>query len=99
MSVRGGGTVSAIGAFAAQSFNFPIGYAFMRDLTLKIGLANINAHIPELSRLIEKATLDPRPLISHTMPLSEAPKAYEIFDAKTDNAMKVLLNPCRFFPK
>jgi alcohol dehydrogenase len=93
MSVRGGGTVSAIGAFAAPSFNFPIGYAFMRDLTLKVGLANINAHIPQLSRLLEKGTLDPRPLISHIMPLADAPKAYEIFNAKKDNAMKVLLKP------
>ncbi len=93
MAVRGGGTVSVIGVFASQSFNFPMGYAFMRDLTFKIGLANINAHIPDLSRLIEKGTLDPRPLISHIMPLTDAPKAYEIFNAKKDNAMKVLLKP------
>ena len=33
----------------------------MRDLTLKVGLANINAHIPELSRLIEKGILNPAP--------------------------------------
>ena len=50
-----------IGAFGAPSFNFPIGYAFVRDLTFKIGLANINAHIPQLARLIEKGTLDPAP--------------------------------------
>ena len=74
-------------------FRSPIGYSFARDLTFKIGLANINAHIPQLSRLIEKGTLNPRPLISHTMPLSEAAKAYEIFNAKKDNAMKVLLKP------
>ena len=93
MSVRGGGTVSVIGAFAAPSFNFPIGYAFMRDLTFKVGLANINAHIPELSRLIEKGTLNPRPLISHIMPLADAAKGYEIFNARKDNVMKVLLKP------
>jgi len=93
MSARGGGTVSVIGAFAAPSFNFPIGYAFMRDLKFSIGLANINAHIPELSRLIEKGIVNPRPLISHIMPLEEAPKAYEIFNARKDNVMKVLLKP------
>ena len=93
MAARGGGTVSVIGVFATQSFNFPIGYAFMRDLTFRIGLANINTHIPELARLMEKGTLDPRPLISHIMPLSEARQAYEIFSAKKDNAMKVLLKP------
>lgn len=93
MAVRGGGTVSVIGVFAAPSFNFPIGYAFARDLTLRIGLANINAHIPELARLIEHGTLDPRPLISHVMPLDDAAKGYEIFNARRDNVIKVLLKP------
>ena len=63
------------------------------DLTFKVGLANINAHIPELSRLIEKGILNPRPLISHIMPLSDAAKGYEIFNARKDNVMKVLLKP------
>ena len=93
MSARGGGTVSVIGVFAAPSFNFPIGYAFMRDLKFSIGLVNINAHIPELARLIEKGALDPRPLISHIMPLDDAAKGYEIFNARKDNVMKVLLKP------
>jgi alcohol dehydrogenase len=93
MSARGGGTVSVIGAFGAPSFNFPIGYAFAKDLSFKIGLANINAHIPELARLIEKGALDPRPLITHIMPLSDAAKGYEIFNAHKDNVIKVLLKP------
>ena len=93
MAARGGGTVSVIGVFAAPSFNFPIGYAFARDLKFSIGLANINAHIPELSRLIASGTLDPRPLISHIMPLDDAAKGYEIFNARKDNVMKVLLKP------
>jgi len=93
MSARGGGTISVIGAFGAPSFNFPIGYAFAKDLSFKIGLANINAHIPQLSRLIEKGTLDPRPLITHIMPLEEAAKGYEIFNAHKDNVIKVLLKP------
>ena len=78
MAARGGGTISVIGVFAVPYFNFPIGYAFAQDLTFRIGLANINAHIPQLSRLIEKGTLNPRPLISHTMPLDDAAKGYEI---------------------
>ena len=93
MAARGGGTVSVIGVFTGPSFNFPIGLAFMRDLTFRIGLAHINAHIPELARLIEKGTLDPRPLISHVMPLNDAAKGYEIFNARKDNVMKVLLKP------
>jgi threonine dehydrogenase-like Zn-dependent dehydrogenase len=93
MSARGGGTVSVIGVFGMPWFNFPIGHAFMRDLTFRIGLANINAHIPELARLMESGAIDPRPLISHVMPLDDAAKGYDIFSARTDNVMKVLLKP------
>jgi S-(hydroxymethyl)glutathione dehydrogenase/alcohol dehydrogenase len=52
-----------------------------------------DTHIPELSRLIEKGALDPRPLISHMMPLADAAKGYGIFNARKDNVMKVLLKP------
>jgi len=93
MAARPGGTVSVIGVFGTPSFNFPIGYAFMRDLTFRIGLANINAHIPELARLIERGAIDPRPLISHVMALDDAARGYEIFNARKDNVMKVLLKP------
>lgn len=93
MAARGGGTVSVIGAFGAPSFPFPIGLAFSRDLTFRIGLANINAHIPALTRLIDSGAIDPRPLVSHVMPLDEAARGYEIFNARKDNVVKVLLKP------
>ncbi len=92
-SARGGGTVSVIGVFGMPWFNFPIGHAFMRDLTFRIGLANISAHIPELTRLMESGVIDPHPLISHVMPLDDAAKGYDIFSARKDNVMKVLLKP------
>jgi len=93
MSARGGGTVSVIGVFGMPWFNFPIYHAFTHDLTFRIGLANINAHIPELVRLMESGAIDPRPLISHVMPLDDAAKGYEIFSTRKDNVMKVLLKP------
>src|SRR5258708_12719281 len=79
MAARGGGTVSVIGAFGAPSFDFPIGYAFARDLTFRIGLANINAHIPELARLIERGALDFPPLITHAIPLNAPPHGSHLF--------------------
>ncbi|MFZ0888909.1 MAG: alcohol dehydrogenase catalytic domain-containing protein [Candidatus Binataceae bacterium] len=93
MTVRPGGTVSAIGVFSEASFSFPIGLAFVRDLTFRMGLANIRSHIPRLASLIEHGRLDPRPLISHRLALSDAPRGYQIFDARSDNAVKVLLKP------
>jgi len=53
------------------------------DLTFRIGLANINgAHSGARASLSNAATLDPRPLISHVMPLDDAAKGYEIFNAR-----------------
>jgi len=93
MAARGGGTVSVIGAFMGPTFEFPIGLAFARDLTFRIGLANINAHIPQLAQCIERGAIDPRPLISHVLSLDDAARGYEIFNAHRDNVVKVLLKP------
>jgi threonine dehydrogenase-like Zn-dependent dehydrogenase len=92
-AVRPGGTVSVIGVFVEPEMKFPMGLAFARDLTFKIGLANIRAHIPELANLIERGRIDPRPLLTHKLALSEAAHGYQIFDARADHAVKVALTP------
>ena len=42
----------------------------MKDLTFRVGLANMRNNIPHLARLIEKGRLDPTPLVSHVLPLA-----------------------------
>lgn len=74
-----------IGVFSQESYPFPIGLAFMRDLTFPIGLANVRSNIPQLARLIESGRLDPRPLISHRLALDETAHGYRIFDARADS--------------
>lgn len=92
-NVRPGGTVSMIGVPGDPTYKFPIIAAFMRDITFRIGLANIRSHIPPLARLIEKGRIDPRPIVSHILPLAETPHGYQIFDGHTEGATKVLLKP------
>ena len=58
-------------------------------VTFRIGLANIRSNIPQLASLIEHGRLDPRPIISHRLALAETAHGYEIFDARTDHALKV----------
>jgi alcohol dehydrogenase len=93
LSVRGGGTVSMIGVVGTPTFAYPMLLAFMKNLTFRAGLANMRNNIPHLARLIEKGRLDPTPLVSHTLPLSETPHGYQIFDAKSEGALKVLIKP------
>ncbi len=43
--------------------------------------------------LIQNGRLQPTRIITHTMPLSDAPRGYAIFDRKEDRAVKVMLKP------
>jgi threonine dehydrogenase-like Zn-dependent dehydrogenase len=43
--------------------------------------------------MVESGELDLKFLISHTLPLTEAPRAYEMFDRKEDKALKMILKP------
>ena len=47
----------------------------------------------EVLELIRDGRIDPKVIISHRLPLSEAPEGYRLFDAK--EAMKVVLDPSK----
>lgn len=91
--VRVGGTVSVVGVLIQQDFAFPMGTAFMKDLTFRVGLVNVPRFIPTLLPLIRSGRLDPTALISHRLPLSEGERAYALFDGRTDGCLKVALQP------
>jgi threonine dehydrogenase-like Zn-dependent dehydrogenase len=42
---------------------------------------------------IERAELDPRRIITHRLPLDQAPHAYRLFKQKQDDCEKVVLSP------
>jgi threonine dehydrogenase-like Zn-dependent dehydrogenase len=42
---------------------------------------------------IEKGEIDPSFLITHRLPLADAPKAYKTFRDKQDGCIKVVLKP------
>jgi threonine dehydrogenase-like Zn-dependent dehydrogenase len=46
-----------------------------------------------LLRHIEGGDLDPARIITHTLPLDQAPHGYDIFKHKQDNCEKVILKP------
>ena len=91
--VRTGGTVSVVGVLIQQDFAFPMGTAFMKDLTFRVGLVNVARYIPALIPLIRSGRLDPTALISHHLPLSDGKRAYELFDRREDGCLKIALQP------
>ncbi len=92
-SVRPGGTVSSVGVYVEQSIGFPAREAFFKDLTLRMGICNARNYITPLMPLIQAGRLHPTRIITHTIPLGDAPKGYAIFDKKEDRAIKVMLKP------
>ncbi|WP_234734118.1 zinc-dependent alcohol dehydrogenase [Tellurirhabdus bombi] len=92
-AVRRGGVVTVVGAYGSPYDNFPIHRLFDKGLSLRFGQAPVQNYIDELLGLIEggKVVLDD--IISHTLPLSEASRAYEMFKHKEDDCVKVVLKP------
>ncbi len=89
--VRGGGRVSAVGVTNARTFEFPLLSALTRDLTFRIGLANVHRDIDTTLALVAAGRIDPTGVISHRLPLSEAVEGYRLFDQR--EATKVVLTP------
>jgi 2-desacetyl-2-hydroxyethyl bacteriochlorophyllide A dehydrogenase len=87
---RDAGTVSGIGAYAGKG-EVPLGLAWLKGLQLRLGLANVIAHVDRVLALMEAGKLDPSPLVTHHMPLDQAADAYEIYDGR--EALKIVLTP------
>src|SRR6195952_1809527 len=92
-AVRRMGTVSIMGVYGSTYDNFPLHRIFDKGITLKMGQAPVLNYIDHLIDLVttEKVVLED--IISHTLPLSEVTRGYEIFDKKEDDCVKVVLKP------
>jgi len=88
---RGRGVVSVVGAHFEPDFPLDNGLMFERELTLRFSIGDPTADGPLLLNRIASGELDPTPIITHRMPLSEAAEAYRLFDAH--EATKVVLTP------
>ncbi|MBA2647626.1 MAG: glutathione-dependent formaldehyde dehydrogenase, partial [Pyrinomonadaceae bacterium] len=90
---RKGGTVSIPGVYGGFLDKFPLGAAFNKGLTLKMGQTHMHKYMRPLLGRIEKGEIDPSFIITHRMMLDDAPHGYEIFKHKQDNCIKIVLKP------
>ncbi|MEU0481716.1 zinc-binding dehydrogenase [Streptosporangium sp. NPDC006013] len=86
------GTVSVIGLSPSRRYAYPMRRAQMLSIDFHIGLAN-GADTMGLFQLIASGRFDPSVVVSHRLPLSEGPGAYEMFAARRDGVTKIVLNP------
>jgi S-(hydroxymethyl)glutathione dehydrogenase / alcohol dehydrogenase len=93
-AVRRGGKVSVLGVYAGNYDNFPLGQMFDKGIKITgIGQAPVHNYIDELMGLIQSGKIVADDIITHRLPLDEAPHAYDIFNKKEDNCVKVVLKP------
>jgi threonine dehydrogenase-like Zn-dependent dehydrogenase len=92
-AVRRGGHVSVLGVYGMPYDNFPLGQIFDKGIHLHLGQAPVQKYIDQLMGYLEADQIRLNDIISHRLPLQEAPHAYEIFSEKKDNCVKVVLSP------
>ncbi|GAT33340.1 alcohol dehydrogenase [Terrimicrobium sacchariphilum] len=92
-AVRRGGSVSILGVYGMAYDNFPLGQIFDKGITVHSGQAPVHRYIDELIQWLDEDRIRLDDIISHRLPLNEAPRAYEIFNEKKDDCVKVVLQP------
>jgi 2-desacetyl-2-hydroxyethyl bacteriochlorophyllide A dehydrogenase len=87
---RSAGTVSGIGVHVGRA-EVNLGLAWLKGLDLRLGQANVIAHVDRVLALLESGKLDPSPLVTSHMKLDDAAEAYAIYDRH--EALKIVLSP------
>lgn len=93
MACRKGGTVSIPGVYGGFIDKVPMGAAFAKGLTLKMGQTHAPRYMNDLMRRILLSEIDPSFVISHRTTLEEASGAYDMFNRKSDSCTKVVMRP------
>ncbi|MBA2390421.1 MAG: glutathione-dependent formaldehyde dehydrogenase [Geodermatophilaceae bacterium] len=91
---RRGGTVSISGVYGGEVEPMPMMEMFDRGLQIRMGQAHVKRWIDDiLPLLVDDDVLGVEDLATHKVPLDQAPHAYEIFQKKEDDCIKVVLKP------
>ena len=104
-SVRATAAIGVVGVFVPEDpqssdelgkhgqIAFDFGLFFQKGLRMGSGQANVKAYNRYLRDLIAAGKAKPSFLVSHHLPLHEAPDAYHHFDARDNGWTKVILKP------
>jgi threonine dehydrogenase-like Zn-dependent dehydrogenase len=93
LACRKGGVVSVPGVYGGFLDKFPMGAVVNKALTIKSGQTHVHRYMRPLLERIQKGEIDPTFVITHRMPLRDAPKGYDIFTNKEDDCVKIVLDP------
>jgi threonine dehydrogenase-like Zn-dependent dehydrogenase len=89
-----GGTLSLVGVYAGQADPISLDSLFDKQVQIRMGQANAPFWTQEILPLLTDGDpLQTEEFASHRLPMREAPRAYDIFQKKRDQAFKIILKP------
>lgn len=90
---RKGGTISIPGVYGGVVDKMPLGAAFAKGLTFRMGQTHVQKYMRPLLRRIERGEIDPTFIITHRLSLEDAAQGYKMFRDKQNGCIKVVLKP------
>jgi threonine dehydrogenase-like Zn-dependent dehydrogenase len=90
---RKGGTLAVMGVYGGFVDKFPMGAAFNKGLTLRMGQMHAHKYLPRLLERVMNGEVDPSFAATHLMGLDEAQGAFQLFNKKNDECMSVVFKP------
>ncbi|QNS02861.1 alcohol dehydrogenase catalytic domain-containing protein [Streptomyces xanthii] len=92
--VRRGGTISVSGVYGGAADPLPMLTMFDKQIQLRMGQANVKRWVGDILPLLtDEDPLGVDTFATHHLPLEDGPRAYEMFQAKTDGMVKTLFRP------
>ena len=92
-AVRRGGRVSVVGVYGTDYGGYPLGQQMDKAIFVQIGQAPVHNYIDELMDRVRNGDVVVDDIITHRLPLDDAPRGYSIFNGKEDGCVKVILQP------
>ncbi|MDF5721186.1 MAG: glutathione-dependent formaldehyde dehydrogenase [Rhizonema sp. PD37] len=93
LACRKGGHVSIPGVYTGFVDKIPMGALMNKGLTVKTGQTHVHKYLRPLLEHVQNGDIDPSFIITHRLPLEQAPHGYEVFNNKQDECIKVVLKP------
>jgi len=90
---RKAGTISIPGGYVGFPDKLPFGALMNKGLTIRTGQTHVAKYHRHLLEKIQRGQIDPSAVITHRLPLADAPSAYKMFRDKQDHCVKVVLKP------
>jgi threonine dehydrogenase-like Zn-dependent dehydrogenase len=93
MLVRKGGRVAVIGAYGGFANHVNLGALMEKGLTIASGQTPVHRYWKDLLERVKRNQLDPSIVVTHHLPLEDAARAYQVFNDKQEEVIKIILHP------